>query len=198
LITDAPVSGRRIRGLVVVGILSSCVAIAVLIAAVDPSRTLAVIRQARPEPLALGMGIWAIQTVVRAARWRLLLGKGDDGSNLPFGLILRALLIGYLGNAVLPARLGEAARAGLIARVARRTFGSVLGTVLLERLIDLVALASLVLVASMFAHVPAVVVNVAGLTIAIGIAGGLILAVVGRRLRNAVSGTPAGVRMRAA
>src|SRR5450759_805919 len=129
--TGGPPVGLRIRGLIVVGIVSSCVAIALLIAAVDPSRTLAVVRQARPEPLVLAVGILAAQVVVRAARWRLLLGKGDDGAQLPFRLVLRALLIGYLGNAALPARLGEAARAGVVARAANRPFGSVLGTVLL-------------------------------------------------------------------
>lgn len=188
--------GVRMRSLVVLGIVSSCIAIALLIAAVDPSRTLAVIRQARPEPLVIAVGILAVQTVVRAARWRLLLGRGDDGARLPFGLVLRALLIGYLGNAALPARLGEAARAGVVSRAAGRPFGAVLGTVLLERLIDLVALAVLVLVASMFAPVPALVVNVAAVTIAIGIAGGMVLAVAGRRLGGAVSASPAGVRQR--
>jgi len=190
--------GLRLRGLIVVGIVSSCVAIALLIAAVDPSRTLAVVRQARPEPLVLAVGILAVQVVVRAARWRLLLGKGDDGVQLPFRLVLRALLIGYLGNAALPARLGEAARAGVVARAANRPFGSVLGTVLLERLIDLVALAVLVLVASMFAPVPALVVNVAAVAIAIGIAGGLVLVIVGRRLGGVVSASPIGLRQRAA
>ncbi len=130
----------------------------------------------------MGIGILAVQTLVRAARWRLLLGRGRDGARLPFGLVLRALLIGYLGNAALPARLGEAARAGVVSRASNRAFGAVLGTVLLERLIDLVALAVLVLIASVFAPVPALVVNVAAVTIAIGIAGGLLLVVAGRRL----------------
>jgi uncharacterized membrane protein YbhN (UPF0104 family) len=189
--------GRRLRSLIVLGIVSSCVAIALLLAAVDPSRTLAVVRQARPEPLAMAVGILAIQVVVRSTRWRLLLGKGGDGAELPFGLVLRALLIGYLGNAALPARLGEAARAGVVARAANRAFGTVLGTVLLERLIDLVALAVLVLVASLFAPVPVLVVGVAAVTLAVGIGGGLLLGVVGQRLGGAVSAHPVGLHQRA-
>jgi uncharacterized membrane protein YbhN (UPF0104 family) len=194
--------GLRLRSLVVIGIVSSCVAIALLVAAVDPSRTLAVVRQARLEPLALGVGILAVQTAVRAARWRLLLGIGGDGAQLPFGLVLRALLIGYLGNAALPARLGEAARAGVVSRAANRPFGTVLGTVLLERLIDLVALALLVLIASLFAPVPTLVVAVATVTLSTGIAGGLVLVLVGGRLGGrlggAVSASPVGLRQRAA
>ncbi len=190
--------GLRMRSLVVLGIVSSCVAIALLIAAVDPSRTLAVVRQAQLEPLVLALGILAVQTLVRAARWRLLLGRGGDGARLPFGLVLRALLIGYLGNAALPARLGEAARAGVVSRAGNRAFGAVLGTVLLERLIDLVALAVLVLIASLFAPVPAVVVDVAVVTGAVGIGGGLVLAVAGRRLgRRAATASPIGLRQRA-
>ena len=189
--------GLRLRSLIVVGIVSSCVAIALLVAAVDPSRTLAVIRQAQPGPLVLAVGILAVQVVVRTARWRLLLGRDATRARLPFWLVLRALLIGYLGNAALPARLGEAARSGVIARAAHRAFGSVLGTVLLERLIDVVALAALVLVASMLAPVPALVVNVAAVTIAIGIAGGLVLVVLGQRLGLAASIAPVGLRQRA-
>ena len=189
--------GPRLRSLVVVGILSSCVAIALLIVAVDPSRTLAVIRKAHPGPLVLAVGILAVQTVVRAVRWRLLLGRGDDGARLPFGLVLRALLIGYLGNAALPARLGEAARAGVVARAANRPFGAVLGTVLLERLIDLVALAVLVLVASLVAPVPSLVVDVAAVTLGVGIAGGLVLVVLGQRVGVAVFTSPVGLRARA-
>jgi uncharacterized membrane protein YbhN (UPF0104 family) len=190
--------GLRLRSLIVVGIISSCVAIALLVAAVDPSRTLAVIRQATLEPLALGVGILSVQVVVRAARWRLLLGRDGDGAQLPFGLVLRALLIGYLGNAALPARLGEAARAGVVSRAADRPFGTVLGTVLLERLVDLVALALLVLVASLFAPVPTLVEAVAAVTLGIGLAGGLALAVVGQRLGGAVTSSPVGLRQRAA
>ncbi len=190
-------AGLRVRSLIALGIISSCVAIALLIAAVDPSRTLAVIRQAQPGPLVLGVGLVALQAVVRTVRWRLLLGRGDDGAELPFWLVLRALLIGYLGNAALPARLGEAARAGIVARDARRPFGVVLGTIVLERLIDLVALAVLVLAASMFAPVPALFVNVAMVTLVIGIAGGLILTVAGKRLGVARSASPVGLLQRA-
>ncbi len=86
----------------------------------------------------------------------------------------------------------------MVARAANRAFGKVLGTVLLERLIDLVALAVLVLVASMFAPVPVLVVGVAAVTLAIGIAGGLVLGVVGQRLGGAVSASPVGLRQRAA
>ena len=188
--------GRRVLTLLAVGIVASCLAIALLVLAVDPARTLAVIRQARPEPLVLAVGILAVQTVVRAVRWRLLLGRGGDGARLPFGLVLRALLIGYLGNDALPARLGEAARAGVVARSANRSFGAVLGTVLLERLIDMVALAILVLIASVFAHVPALVVDAAAVTVGVGIAGALVLVVAGRRLHAASADSPVGVRQR--
>ena len=149
--TRASAGSARVRSLIVLGIVSSSVAVVLLVAAVDPARTLAILRQAQLGPLALAVGLVAAQAVVRTVRWRLLLGRGDDGALLPFWLVLRALLIGYLGNAALPARLGEAARAGVVARNADRAFGTVLGTIVLERLIDLVALAVLVLAASVFA-----------------------------------------------
>jgi uncharacterized membrane protein YbhN (UPF0104 family) len=58
-------------------------------------------------------------------------------------------------------------------------------------------LAVLVLTASVFAPVPALVVIVAAVTVAIGIAGGLVLAILGKRLGRAVLAAPVGLRQRA-
>jgi uncharacterized membrane protein YbhN (UPF0104 family) len=54
-----------------------------------------------------------------------------------------------------------------------------------------------VLVASLFAPIPSLVVYVAAVTIALGVAGGLVLAVAGQRLGRAVSAAPVGLRQRA-
>ena len=62
----------------------------------------------------------------------------------------------------------------------------------------LVALAVLALVASIFAPVPVVVVGVAAVTLAIALAGGLVLGVAGQRLGGAASTSPVGLRQRAA
>ena len=51
------------------------------------------------------------------------------------------LLIGYLGNAVLPARLGEPMRAVIVSRRERVDMAESLGSVLVERVVDVAMLA---------------------------------------------------------
>ena len=70
---------------------------------------------------------------VRAVRWRLLLGPLAE---VPLTTSLGYLAIGHLANAILPARLGDIARAlfaGVRLRVSR---ASVFGTIAVERLAD--------------------------------------------------------------
>jgi glycosyltransferase 2 family protein len=55
---------------------------------------------------------------------------------------LRALLVGYAVNSILPARLGEVYRAHYLARFAGLSSSSVLATIVIERLLDLVAVIS--------------------------------------------------------
>lgn len=74
-----------------------------------------------------------IEVNVRAIRWRLLLRRLAP---VGFGTSLGFLAIGHLANAILPARLGDVARAliaGVRLGVART---SVLGTIAVERISD--------------------------------------------------------------
>ena len=57
-------------------------------------------------------------------------------------------MVGYLGNAILPARLGEVIRAYLISRREGLAFGAALGSVALERIIDIATLAVMAFVAA--------------------------------------------------
>jgi hypothetical protein len=50
--------------------------------------------------------------------------------------ILRVLLIGQMGNYFLPARLGDVARAALLSPQAAGSFLAVLGTILVEKILD--------------------------------------------------------------
>ena len=85
-------------------------------------------------PLAL---LSAYSIVVRCQRWRLLL--------LPLGRVpmlhlVSATSIGFLCNMVLPLRVGEVVRPVLLGRRAGLPVSSVLGSVLLERLLDMVTI----------------------------------------------------------
>jgi glycosyltransferase 2 family protein len=77
-----------------------------------------------------------LNTLVEAARWRLIL----RGLGRPVGIRLTfvALLAGSLGNILLPLKMGEGVRAWLVARRLQVSFLSVVSTTVLDRAIDLV------------------------------------------------------------
>lgn len=75
--------------------------------------------------------------VLRAARWRLLL---HGGSGIGFWSLLSSTFIGMMANNVLPARLGEGVRAWVLARREQAPVVTVLASIVVERLFDVVAL----------------------------------------------------------
>jgi uncharacterized protein (TIRG00374 family) len=98
------------------------------------------------------LGLFALAVVVfycsfplRGLRWKVLLRNVgyDRGGGLPVPSTLRLTRIMYLAwfaNCVTVARLGDAYRAYLLKRASEVSFTVTLGTVLAERLLDLVVL----------------------------------------------------------
>jgi hypothetical protein len=86
--------------------------------------------------LLAAIGLYALNTAVRAERWHQLLR--EQGAH-PHRLDSYALtVIGYTGNNVLPARAGDAVRVVLMAPRAETQRRTVIGTLLAERLLDVV------------------------------------------------------------
>ncbi|OZC03570.1 lysylphosphatidylglycerol synthase transmembrane domain-containing protein [Rubricoccus marinus] len=92
---------------------------------------------------------WALPLVLvtvashalRAWRWQLLLGAmPGEHERVGFGNAFASLLIGYLVNQAAP-RLGEVARAANLSSRSDHTFSGVFGTVVAERVLDVVSLA---------------------------------------------------------
>jgi uncharacterized membrane protein YbhN (UPF0104 family) len=81
---------------------------------------------------------------VRCARWWLLLAPVQ---RVPLGTVVRVALVGYLAIALLPFRMGEAARPLLIRRDAKVSAWAATGTVGAERLIDGLSISLLLLLA---------------------------------------------------
>jgi uncharacterized membrane protein YbhN (UPF0104 family) len=87
--------------------------------------------------------LWSVQ--LRAARWRVL-ARGI--ADVPARSAFRATAVGFLVNNVLPLRIGELVRVWWLARETRTSASALLGTVIVERVIDMVfllGLASLVI-----------------------------------------------------
>ena len=125
-------------------------------------------RAARVDLLLLGTALLVGSWVIAAFRWRLLL-SGVAGLRVrdTFAFIL----IGYLANTVLPLRLGDLARASLIGRKKELGISRALGSIAIERLMDVLMLVALTLALMRVLEIPAPI--QAGLTgmVAAGLVG---------------------------
>ena len=88
--------------------------------------------------LAGAIGLYALNTAIRAERWHRLLRTIGATPRRADSYALT--VIGYTGNNVLPARAGDAVRVVLLAPRANTTIRAVIGTLLAERLLDLAVL----------------------------------------------------------
>jgi hypothetical protein len=111
-----------------------------------------------------------VQFSIRATRWAMLL-TAATGTRVRAIRVAGPMAVGYLVNAVLPARLGEVARAVLVARRERLAIAPVAASVVVERVVDLSALLTIGLVSTgaVEAIGPTAIVATAGLVIALGI-----------------------------
>jgi uncharacterized membrane protein YbhN (UPF0104 family) len=94
--------------------------------------------------LAGAIALYALATVVRAERWRRLLR--DEGAEPTRGDGLGLTTVGYAVNNILPARAGDAVRVVLMAPRARTSMRTVVGTLVAERVLDVVVLVVLFVV----------------------------------------------------
>jgi dolichyl-phosphate beta-glucosyltransferase len=98
----------------------------------DLRQTMEVVRHAHANLLILGGFLMVIAYLLRAARWRIW------ERSLSYWNSLRLILIGFMGNNVLPARLGEILRAHCTAQMTCESRGrtSALGSIAAERILD--------------------------------------------------------------
>ena len=102
------------------------------------------IRHARLDLYLAAIAVYYASFLVRAWRWKLLLrNAGEDRPTLP---LVPILLVSFFVNCVVPAKMGDIYRAYL-ARLRQHVPASrALGTVIAERLLDLVVLMALLLI----------------------------------------------------
>ncbi len=93
-----------------------------------------------PRLAALGaaVGLYLLACAVRGERWRALLRHNGARPRRADAWALVA--VGYMGNNVLPARAGDALRVVFMAPRARTDARTVIGTLLAERLLDVLVL----------------------------------------------------------
>lgn len=91
--------------------------------------------------LAIALGGYAL----RGWRWTLLIQE-NEGKKVTLSDAYHAVMVGYLANMIVP-RAGEVARCGVLSRTNGISIGHLLGTVILERSIDLLFLIATILLA---------------------------------------------------
>lgn len=140
----------RTPTLIAAGLVVSAIALWIVLRGLDLAATLEIASGADAALLTAAVVVVGVQAVVRSARWRLLLPRaGGPGSTpVPLARVIPVTFVGYLGNTVLPARLGEAVRSVVIARRESLPVAETLGSALLERVLDTLILATLGLLAA--------------------------------------------------
>jgi phosphatidyl-myo-inositol alpha-mannosyltransferase len=129
---------------------------------------------ASPGWIALALVLMATSLVMRSISWQQILRAALPETAMPWAPVARATMIGVMGSAVFPGRIGEAARVLVLSRRLEgrtsRLIAVIIGTVFSQTLINLLALG--ILLAVTFTSVPLLHGHVAG------IAGALVVPLV--------------------
>lgn len=133
---------HRVRA--VVGALITLLLLWWVLRDVSPSEVLVELRGASPWWLAVAVVLATFSFVLRALRWRVLLEPGHEGSS--FEARFGATCTGFAANNLFPARLGELIRAYVLSRVAAVPFGVSVGSLVVERVLDGLVLATFLVV----------------------------------------------------
>lgn len=150
---------------------------------INPQKTWAAISSANPFFFLAAFLVYYLSFGIRALRWQLLLEnvgyRKENGVKLPgFRKLVEIVYVSFFANAVVPAKLGDLYRAYLLRQEIGVSTTRSFGTVLAERLLDLIVLLLLfipAIIISLHSHMPpqirlsmevllaAVVIGIAGL-----------------------------------
>ncbi len=130
--------------------------------------------------LLAALAVYTVATLARSERWHWILKAEDVPAKRADTHAL--VPVGYMGNNALPARAGELLRVFLLGGRAGGGRRTILGTVIVERLLDAMALAVLLVVLAFslarslrIPHSPAVLAAVAALVVLVVIAAVVVL-----------------------
>ena len=102
--------------------------------------------------VALALTLVLASPLARAARWKLLYYPHQGG--LSHFKLAEVLLIGQMINIVVPARLGEVARIYFVGKIEGRSRAHTLGTIAVEKWLDILVLLLLVLLVPVVISLP--------------------------------------------
>jgi uncharacterized protein (TIRG00374 family) len=155
----------------VIGILISLLCIYLVLRGVDLGQTAHLLGDVQPAWLGLAVVAGIADLVFRALRWRCLIAPIHK---VPLRRLSGYMMVGYLANNVLPARLGELVRSHYLGDREGISRSATLGTVLVERVVDTVVLVGIGAAAILILNIRGVVVS--AILVGIALAGLLVVA----------------------
>jgi glycosyltransferase 2 family protein len=108
--------------------------------------------------VAVAIAINLASIVARSIAWKLVIDQALPRPGPRYQLVFSAFCVGLLANAVLPGRIGELARVAVLTRRMerrRRSWATLVGTVVAHRMFDLIPISLLVLYVLVTAKIPA-------------------------------------------
>ena len=123
-----------------IGAAISVAAIWLVLRSVDVGRAVEIIRTAEISWIGLMAAFIVVDLAVRALRWQRLVAPIG---RVRYPSMLAYLLVGYLANNVLPARLGELVRSHYLGDREGLSRTTTLGTVVVERVVDFVVVVAI-------------------------------------------------------
>jgi uncharacterized protein (TIRG00374 family) len=167
-----------------IGIAISILALSLVVRQVDVAAVGRVLGNAAPGwVIAVGACI-ALDVACRTIRWQGLLAPIQRVRLVP---VLGYLLVGYLANNVLPARLGELVRSYYLGDREGMSRATTLGTIVVERVVDTAVLVAIASAAIVLLHVRGIVAS--AVLLGVGLTGLLVvtlaIALVAHRLPHA-------------
>ena len=154
-----------------IGVLISLVCVYLVLRGVDLGQTAGLLGGARLEWLCLAVVGVIADLAFRALRWQCLVAPIR---HVPLRRLTAYMLVGYLANNVLPARLGELVRSHYLGDREGISRSATLGTVVVERVVDTVVLVGIGAAAILVLNVRGVVVS--AILVGVALAGLLVVA----------------------
>ena len=134
----------------IVGIVVSVIALAWTFSQVELARTIDVLSGVEPGWILAMLVFQVADVLLRGFRWQRLL---HPIKAIAYLRVLEYLLIGYLANNILPARLGELVRSHYAGEREGFSRATALGTVVVERVVDIAVVVSIASVAIFVLHI---------------------------------------------
>ena len=154
-----------------IGILVSLACLYLVLRGVDLGETARLLGGAQLPWLCLGAAGVVADLALRALRWQCLIAPIRP---VPLRRLSGYMLVGYLANNVLPARLGELVRSHYLGDREGISRSATLGTVIVERIVDTIVLVGIGATAILVLNVRGVVVS--AILVGVALAGLLVVA----------------------